>query len=290
MALAKMSVVLLICCCLVSGVQAQVLEVKYFPTAVSKDDKRAEYVIGLLTLALEKTRKSDGPYQMIPVGGINIARAAHWLKSGDYVNVIWTTPTVDRENSFLPIRIPIRKGLLGYRVFLIQKQDAEKFSTIKTLEDLKRLSVGQGQVWNDGKVFKASGFDVVTGSSYEGLFSMLMNGRFDFFSRGINEAPVEYEMRKDKFPNLFIEESILLYYPWPKYFFTSKENPELADRIERGLRLMLQDGSFDEHLMKYHKIDIEKVNLKNRRLFKIDNPLLPSTAPLDQKELWFYPF
>ena len=145
-------------------------------------------------------------------------------------------------------------------------------------------------VWNDVKVFKASGFNVVTGSSYEGLFSMLMNGRFDYFSRGINEAQVEYEMRKGKFPDLFIEEHILLYYPWPKYFFTSKKNPKLADRIERGLRLMLRDGSFDEHLMKYYKNDIEKANLKNRRLFKIDNPLLPSTAPLDQKELWFYPF
>ena len=290
MSLLKLSIVLLIYCCLMAGVEAQVLEVKYFPTAVSKDDKRAEYVVGLLKQALQITLKSDGPYKMTPVGGMNIVRAAHWLRKEERINVIWATPTQEREELLLPIRVPIRKGLLGYRVFLIRKQDVEKFSSISTLDELRKLNVGQGYVWNDVKVFKASGFNVVTGSSYEGLFSMLMNGRFDYFSRGINEAQVEYEMRKGKFPDLFIEEHILLYYPWPKYFFTSKKNPKLADRIERGLRLMLRDGSFDEHLMKYYKNDIEKANLKNRRLFKIDNPLLPSTAPLDQKELWFYPF
>ena len=163
MTLPKVSVVLLVYCCLVFGVQAQVLEVKYFPTAVSKDDKRVEYVIGLLELALEKTLQSDGPFKMIPISGMNIIRAAHWLRKDEHVNVIWATPSLEREASLLPIRVPIRKGLLGYRVFLIRQQDAEKFSSIRTLDELRKLNVGQGQVWNDVKVFRANGFNVVKG-------------------------------------------------------------------------------------------------------------------------------
>ena len=103
---------------------------------------------------------------------------------------------------------------------------------INTLEELKKLKVGQGHVWNDVKVFKANDFKVVTGPDYEGLFDMLSAERFDYFSRGINEAPKEYDERKARLPNLFIEESILLYYPWPKYFFTSNNSFGLVKIIQ----------------------------------------------------------
>lgn len=266
------------------------LQITYFPAPESKDDTRFDYATQLLRMALKKTAASDGPFKMKPGGKMNVGRAFQFLEEGRIVNVGWSSPTQEREEKFIPILIPINKGLLGYRVFLIKKKNREKFSSISTLQELKKLKVGQGHVWNDVKVFKANDFKVVTGPDYEGLFEMLSAERFDYFSRGINEAPKEYEERKDKFPSLFIEQSILLYYPWPKYFFTSKKTPELAERIERGLRIMIKDGSFEQHFLKHHKQDIERVNLKDRKLFKIHNPLLPATAPVDQKELWFDPF
>lgn len=55
---------------------------------------------------------------------------------------------------------------------------------------------------------------------------------------------------------------------------------------ETGLGLMIQNGSFNKHLMKYYQQDIEKAKLYNRKLFKIHNPLLPATTPLNCKELW----
>ena len=270
--------------------QAETLHITYFPAPKSKGDTRFDYATELLEMALKRTEKTDGPFKMKPGGKMNVGRAFQFLEEGRVVNVGWSTPTLEREEKFIPILIPINKGLLGYRVFLIRKQDSEKFSSIKKIQELKNLKVGQGHVWNDVKVFKANDFKVVTGPDYEGLFDMLSAERFDYFSRGINEAPKEYEDRKDKFPNLSIEQSILLYYPWPKYFFTSKKTPELASRIERGLRIMIKDGSFEKHFMKHHQADIERINLKNRKLFRISNPLLPSTAPIDQKELWFDPF
>ena len=53
--------------------------------------------------------------------------------------------------------------------------------------------------------------------------------------------------------------------------------------------MMIEDGSFEELFLKYHKEDIKRTNLQDRKLFRIENPLLPDTAPLDQKDLWFDP-
>lgn len=272
-------------------VSAEPLTVIYSPAPVSEDDKRFDYSISLLKHILDKTIKKYGSYNLQAADDMNVGRAIEFLKTGDskIVNVVWTTSSDEREKSLLPIRIPIRKGLLGYRIFLIKKQNQDKFSAIKTVDELKKLNVGQGHIWNDVKVFKENNFGVITAPSYEGLFRMLMQERFDYFSRGINEAPKEYEARKNKFPDLAIEDSILLYYPWPKYFFTSKNNPELARRIEQGLRMMIEDGTFEALFLTYHKEDIERIDLNGRKLFKIENPLLPNTAPLEQKELWFDP-
>ena len=289
-ALLKIALFLLTYCGVCFEGMSQTLQVTYFPTAESKDDTRFDYATQLLDKALEKTVKSDGPFTMTPGGKMNVGRAFQFLEEGRIVNVGWSTPTQEREENFIPIRIPIKKGLLGYRIFLIKQQDRDKFASIQTLKELKKLKVGQGHIWNDVKVFKANGFKIVTGPEYEGLFDMLIAGRFDYFSRGINEAPNEYEERKGRLYDLYMEETILLYYPWPKYFFTSKKTPQLAERIERGLRMMIKDGSFEAHFMKFHKKDIERVNLNERKLFKIHNPLLPLTAPVDQKELWFDPF
>jgi hypothetical protein len=209
---------------------------------------------------------------------------------GKFANVIWAPVTKDMEANALAIHIPVRKGILGYRIFLIRKQDRAKFAAIKSLEELKKLSVGQGREWEDVKVLRANDFIVETGINYEGLFEMLSKGRFDYFSRGINEAPEEYAARKDKLPNLWVEEKLLLYYPWPKFFYVSKNNPKLAERIEQGLNIMIKDGSFDKVFYKYHGSAIKNTNLKGRKIFRIGNPLLPPVVPFDRKELWFDPF
>ncbi|WP_163835570.1 hypothetical protein [Spartinivicinus ruber] len=148
---------------------------------------------------------------------MNEARYTELLVEGKLLTLIWTSVTEDIEKQLLPIRIPVRKGILGYRIFLIRVQDKDKFEAISNLNQLKKMKVGQGHFWNDVKVFKANGIKVVTGSNYEGLFGMLSEGRFDYFSRGFNEAPIEYEARKHKYPNLHIEQKLLLYYPWPKF-------------------------------------------------------------------------
>jgi len=263
-----------------------------YPRHHSKLDNRHTDVIELLRTVLQRTEKTDGPFSFLPNKiYMSQSRFSQELQKGTKLapNVIWSNPTEELESILLPIRIPIRKGVTGYRVFLIHRKNKEKFSDVKTVNDLRSQVVGQGHDWDDVKVFRHNKFKVQTSSKYESLFEMLILGRFDFFSRSLNEISFEYEARRNMYPDLYIEENILLYYPWPKYFFVNKKDHKLADRLLRGLNIIIEDGSYDKWFKKYHQKTINKLNIDGRRLFKIENPLLPQTAPLNRKELWFEP-
>jgi len=92
-------------------------------------------------------------------------------------------------------------------------------------------------------------------------------------------------------PGLAVEKDMLIYYPTPGYIFTSKNNLTLADRLERGFRIALQDGSFDKIFYNHPGIKeaLERGNLKNRRIFNLENTSLPEETPLNDKKLWYVP-
>jgi hypothetical protein len=121
---------------------------------------------------------------------------------------------------------------------------------------------------------------------------MLARGRFDFFSRGVGEVVDEYEARKKDLPDIAIERTLLVYYPWPRYFYCSNtpQGHRLASRLEKGLKSLIADRSaFDPIFDKYFGKCLQQLDLKSRRLLKIENPTLPPDTPLDRKEFWFDP-
>src|ERR1700722_8111522 len=76
------------------------------------------------------------------------------------LNVAWSSTSVAKEKNLLPIRIPISKGILGYRIALIAKDKQAKFDQVKTLADIRDFTIGQGLGWGDIKVYEANGFNV----------------------------------------------------------------------------------------------------------------------------------
>mgnify|MGYP003450053232 CR=1 FL=1 len=52
---------------------------------------------------------------------------------------------------------------------------------------------------------------------------------------------------------------------------------------------MLTDGSFEEIFLKYNQKSIDDLKLKDRKVFKIQNPLLPPSIKFDRPELWYNP-
>ena len=86
-----------------------------------------------------------------------------------------------------------------------------------------------------------------------------------------------------------MEENILLIYPYPVFFYVHKDYLRLTERMEKGLNLMIQEGSFDTLFFKYNGEVIEKAKLRGRKIFRIETPGLPSYVLLHKKELWYDP-
>jgi ABC-type amino acid transport substrate-binding protein len=258
----------------------------------STRDRRYEYHWEILRTALERTTPEYGPYALVPSVGMTEARQTAELASASgRITVMYldTTPKLERE--LVPVRIPVDKNLGGYRVFLIHESDAPRFAAVHTLDELMRLRVGLGLGWVDVDILRANHFEVVTGSSYEGLFHMAANRRFDGFLRAAIEVLGELEARRNELPELVVEDSLLLYYPLPMYFWFSKtpDGERLAARVRRGMLGMIEDGSYDRIFMRYQGAKIERLHLRTRRLFQLENPYLVAETPFADRRLWFDP-
>ena len=266
----------------------------YYQAPESIDDVRNLYHWELLQVALNKTENKYGKAKLVPVKKVmNELRIFKKLINGtDDIDVMVRPTSIEDEKLLEPVRIPLDKGLLGYRIFLIHKKNKKLFSNITSVKQLKELLLGQGRDWNDVAIYKYNNFNIITASLYESLFEMLIKNRFDYFPRGVLEIYLEYEDRKNKMPDLFIEESIVLYYPFVRYFwFSNNEKGKILHRrVTEGLELMIKDSTFDKIFNKYNKEEIERFNIDKRKFFKINNPFIPEKTPLYQTELWYDPF
>lgn len=208
-----------------------------------KQDHDDYYYSRLLELALTKTVPTHGPYKLtfIPVMPIT-NRLLREIERGQ-VDVTWMPYSQNLRYKLSPIPIRLLKNLSDYRVFLIRTEDQEKFSSIKTLADLRKLKGGIGSHWPDRRVMEENGLPLVLSMSYFNLFKMLKSNRFDYFSRGIYQVRTEVETYADQ--GIKLESSLFLRYENPVYFYVHSENKELAERIEKGLKMAITDGSFN---------------------------------------------
>lgn len=258
----------------------------------SADDHRYDYHWAVLAAALDATRGKYGPYSMKSVNFMTETRQVYELQqTSGLINTMVLDSTAELEASLLPVKVPVDKGLLGYRVFLIQAQAQKNFDKVQTLADLRKFSIGQGSDWSDVAIFKSAGFDVVGAVVYESLFEMLMANRFDAFGRGVTEVVDELNERKQKYPGMAIEKNVLLYYPMPIYFWFPKNatGTRYAQRVDEGMRIISSNGTLDRMFKKQYGSLIRDLRLKDRKLFRIPNPNLPVNQPFANKSLWFDP-
>jgi ABC-type amino acid transport substrate-binding protein len=265
----------------------------YPMTSLDDIDSRYDYDWAVLRTALEKTAPRFGPFEIRQsTHAMSWQRIAQELAlPGGGVNVIARSTSPELEKQFIPIRLPIDRGLLGYRIFLVREADLPRFAAVRTLEDLRKLRAGQGKDWIDVPILRGGGLTVVEGGTYRGLFAMLDAGRFDFFSRGIDEAGREYQERRATYPNMAVEPTLLLQYPLPLYFFLRRdaEGKRLAQRIEAGMEMMIRDGSLNVLFQKFKGESIRTGALQKRRVIHLDNPHITPETPLSRAELWFNP-
>lgn len=257
--------------------------VRYFPVGPIY-----EYRWKLLELALSHTQgPANAPMRLQPfTEDITQNRGMQLLQSGA-IDVIALGTNAEREARMLPIKIDILRGMVGYRLLVIRGADQARITRMDESTLRKELVFGLNSQWADLPVMRANGLTVETSSSYENLFSMLDAGRFDAFPRGLNEAARELEDRRQSFPKLAVEQSKALFFPYPVYFWVSRENPALARRIERGLTAALADGSFRKLFESYHASEIDMLARSKRQVIRLANPLLPPGTPEPDTRWWW---
>ena len=243
------------------------------PAVSASAREHASYFPRLLQLALDKTVASDGPYELAYYGQeLTSLRRNAELKNNGVINVMWDGTDRQREAELLPVRISLIKELNDYRVFLIRSEDAPRFAAVRTLDDLRQLKAGAGTNWPSTAVLRFNGLPVETSGGYEYLFPMLRVKRFDYMPRGAQEAWAELEQHPGE--GLQVESTIFLHYRVPFYFFVSRNRPELAARIERGLRMARKDGSFERlfNSIPAFQRGMAEITARKRRVFELRLP------------------
>lgn len=265
------------------GVAQEVRTLRYFPVGPIY-----EYRWKLLELALKRAPRSGATaYRIEPYGEeVTQNRGISLLQSGA-IDVIALGTNKEREAQMLPIRIDILRGIVGYRVFIVAAADQERIARLDDAALREQLTFGLNSQWADLAIMRAHGYTVMTTTDYERLFGMLAARRFDALPRGLNEAEMELAARREAYPQLALEKTRALFFPYPIYFWVNKDDAALARRIEQGLRAALADGSFRRLFEAYHASAIATMAREKRRVIRLDNPVLPAGTPQVDTSWWW---
>lgn len=263
------------------------MEVVHYPTLLAAHDPNESYTLAMLQLGLKKSGKA---YRLVAekspmLQGRAIQEASRLTGK---IDVLWSMTTQEREAQLLPIRIPIDKGLLGWRIPLLRANRANLLAGATVLAGLRQWSAGQGHDWPDAEILKSNGLSVMTSSDYDTLFSMLLAGRFDYFPRSIME--VWNDITNHPGVPLTVDRHIVIHYPAAAYFFVSPRRRQLAKDLQAGLEVAIADGSFEALFQSRLGPFIERAQLRRRRVIELANPLLDkSSLPLNRREMWYHP-
>lgn len=280
----KKRILLLILCCLVGVVPSysEVIEIRH-PVPQETQDPQRSYFIQLLALAFSKVGLEPA-FRSVP---LSLSQERQLLSlNGNQMDVMWTMTSKEREQIARPIRIPIMKGLLGYRVMVIHDENLNDLSRLTSVEELKKLVGIQGHDWPDTKILRENGLSVQVSKWFPDMYRQLAKKKVDYFPRGLLEAFGELD--KFAYPNLTVLPKKAIYYPTALYYFVSNSNETLGKTIERGLKIAVRDGSFDRLFYEFpdHAKALGQFDHKKAKVFQLENSSLPKATPLDERSYW----
>ena len=276
-----------LCLCLPLLAQAQTLTVKVPSRPIN--DLDSEYQLKLLELALDRAGQ---PYKLERVDlNLNQFTLQQELRKGKTINVFWMGTSSALESALIPVPIPLFRGLEGLRLSFIHSDAQEKFNQVNTLADLKQLKAAQGVGWADNKILEQAGIATYAGR-YSNLFRLINDGdKLDFFPRGLVEIFAERRELAAQYPNLAIEQHLLIRYPFAEFFFVSPEAPKLAKAIQTGLERAYADGSFMKFFHENPRIReaLASANLEQRVTISLPNPDMTPLLRSIPAQYWDYP-
>ncbi|KZN29639.1 substrate-binding periplasmic protein [Pseudoalteromonas luteoviolacea] len=182
------------------------------------------------------------------------------------VDLHWSMTSPAREKLAIAVKFPLFDGLIGKRVLIIHKAHYERFKSVTELEQLRRFTAVQGHDWPDTKILASNGLNVKPIANYQAMFDMVLAKKADYFPRSIVEA--QSELNSQNNPALMIVPDYYLSYPARFYFFVNRGHPELATKLESGLKKMKESGAYHALLSRYFDIEV----LSSSHMLPLNNP------------------
>ncbi len=247
------------------------------------------YELSVLRLALARA-EGEHTLDVIPVLHTNQARVLEILRSGlGPFNIFFSGFSKYREDQLLQVDFPLSRGLLGYRIFIIHRDNQNIMAAVTSLEEMKHnITIGSGVGWPDTEILKYNGFTVYE-SSYSNLWRMLDAKRFIAFNRGVNEAFVELEQQNKIYNDFVVDRTLMVIYPFDYFFYLSPQTPELRDVVMEGLENAFKSGAFVENFNSHPQIKLmlQQLQPQQRIIFHLENPLLSERIKNIPKEYWY---
>lgn len=271
---------------MLSGVaKAQPVEIK-IPAPYSDKDIAHQYYIGLAKMAL-RYADAGATFELVETMHMNQARAVKELQKGN-LDLFWIGTDSTLEQQLRAIPIPLDKGLMGFRRFIILKKNKPVFDRITTLKQLKQHVACQGRHWIDTNVLKAAGLPVLDSPVHADLFELLAAERCDYFPRGLHEGLAEVEQYREQYPEFMVSDRIILHYPFTVYFFTTRENETLARQIESGLEKMIDEGQLMRYMRSHPSMSrvFPLRQFAGATIISLPNPALPADTPVSDPRYW----
>ncbi len=240
---------------------------------------------------LEKAcQRLDPPAQLtlVDISEMNQKRALKSMVNDEApFDVFFSGFSQEREQNLQQIDVPLTMGLLGSRVLVVNEEHNRLFKNPKTVTGVKHLAVGSGIQWPDTDILIHNQFNVVQ-ASYQGLWKMLSSNRIDAFARGIEEAFVEIEQRRDDNPAPVILDKWLLVYPLDYFVYISPSRQKLYHQLNQALQQAHRSGEIAAVIASEPSAQKALQWLRNKEYTRIylENPLLSDRVRQLPKEYW----
>lgn len=246
------------------------------------------YFTGLLRKALIRGADGRAVPLLIEQPVFEQGRAITELIRGRLVDVYWMGTNRQRETELRAIPIPLLRGLVGFRRFVIRKEEVKAFDKIKSLDDLKKFKACQGLDWPDTQIMRTAGLPVRELANIDTVYKYLSKGICDYFPRGYFEIEYELAERANQYPELLSYPGLVLHYPFAIYYFVRRDNNELAEWIENGLKQMAESGELLD-FMKQHPLTASSFPLHhpNVLVLSIPNADMEKNTDYTDTHYWF---
>lgn len=262
-----------------------------FPGGDTPEDKRWDFVLEVLALALQKApadnKEAD---RIIRLPAQMQARRIAELSAGelDVAVAVGAKDLLEKPVIFIPL--PLQRGMLGWRLLLANAEGAAKLSKVGSIEELRPLRLGFVRTFADYRAMLLNRLTVVDGADYQGMFRMLSAGRMDYLSRGVGEVFDEHASLVARgVKGIEIDPNLALHYRADWFFIVNPMRRDLAERITRGLELARLDGSYERAFQRHFGPIMARARLEERLVIELTNPDFPDLGAKVPPGWWWQP-